>query len=54
MLIQELKANKIVPFEVDDIKPFKIFSFFLHLAPTIESTSATKIMNVFYVIYIIL
>ncbi len=43
MLIQEIKANKIIPFEVDDIKLIKIFSFFLHLAPTIESSSATNI-----------
>lgn len=43
MTISELKKNRIVPFEIDDITLQKIFSYFLHKAPSISSAWATKI-----------
>lgn len=43
MKIKDIKANIIYPFEIDDEKLIKLFSFYLHKAPTIESRSATQI-----------
>lgn len=41
--IKDIKANKVLPFEISDEKLMKLFSFFLHSAPTIESQSAAHI-----------
>lgn len=43
MRICDIKANQILPFEIDDIKLIRIFSFYLHSAPTVESRTATKL-----------
>lgn len=43
MTISDIKENKIAPFEIDDIKLTKLFSFFLHSAPTIDSNLASRI-----------
>ena len=43
MTIADIKANRILPFEIEDEKLKKLFSFYLHSAPTIESKSAAKI-----------
>lgn len=43
MTISDIKENKIAPFEIDDIKLTRLFSFFLHSAPTIDSTLASRI-----------
>lgn len=40
MNIQEIKENRIEPFNIDDIKLIKLFSFFLSSAPTIDSQTA--------------
>lgn len=41
--IKDIKADKVLPFEISDEKLIKLFSFFLHSAPTIESKSAAQI-----------
>lgn len=41
--IKDIKTNKVLPFEISDGKLIKLFSFFLHSAPTIESKTAAKI-----------
>lgn len=43
MTINDIKDNKNAPFEIDDIKLARLFSFFLHLAPTIDSNLASRI-----------
>lgn len=43
MTISDIKKNKIAPFEIDDIKLTRLFSFFLHSAPTIDSNLTSKI-----------
>lgn len=43
MKIEDIKTNRILPFEIEDEKLKKIFSFYLHSAPTIESRSAAMI-----------
>ena len=43
MTISEVKTNRINPFETENIKLIKLFSFFLHFAPTINSSLATTI-----------
>lgn len=43
MTINDIKDNNIAPFEIDDIKLARLFSFFLHLAPTIDSNLASRI-----------
>jgi len=43
MTISDIKENKIAPFDIDDIKLTRLFSFFLHLAPTIDSNLASRI-----------
>lgn len=43
MYISELLSNPIVPFEIEDMVLQKLFSFFLHLAPTIDSKTAANI-----------
>lgn len=43
MTIADILLNHIIPFEIDDEKLKKLFSFFLHSAPTIESASAAII-----------
>lgn len=43
MIINDIKENKISPFEIDDIKLTRLFSFFLHSAPTIDSNLASRI-----------
>ncbi|RGM17772.1 hypothetical protein DXC23_10980, partial [Eubacterium sp. OM08-24] len=43
MTINNIKENKIAPFEIDDIKLTRLFSFFLHSAPTIDSNLASRI-----------
>ena len=43
MTIGDIRKNTILPFEVDDLKLRKLFSFFLHSAPTIESSTAIAI-----------
>lgn len=43
MTINDIKENKITPFEIGDNKLTKLFSFFLHTASTIDSNLASKI-----------
>ena len=43
MTIRDIKENKIAPFEIEDTKLRRLFSFFLHTAPTIDSNLASKI-----------
>lgn len=43
MKIKDIKYNIIHPFEIDDVKLIRLFSFYLHTAPTIESRTATQI-----------
>lgn len=43
MQISDIKINHIIPFEIDDIKLTRLFSFFLHKSPTIDSNTATMI-----------
>lgn len=43
MKIADHLSNHIVPFETEDMKLKSLFSFFLHLAPTISSSSAGDI-----------
>jgi hypothetical protein len=38
--ISDILSNHITPFETEDMKLKSLFSFFLHLAPTISSSSA--------------
>lgn len=40
MVIADIKKNHIYPFEMEDCKIMRLFSFFLHKAPTIESEGA--------------
>lgn len=42
MTISEIKENNIIPFEIEDKELQSFFSFFLHIAPTIESNLALK------------
>ncbi len=46
MDIAELLANRIAPFEIADEKIKKLFSYYLHLAPTIESAFAAVVPSV--------
>lgn len=41
--INDVLNNRILPFEVDNTKLIRLFSFFLHSAPTISSKSAANI-----------
>ena len=43
MQISNIKANRITPFDIDDKKLVRLFSFFLHSAPTIDSATAANI-----------
>ena len=43
MTISDLLQHRILPFENNDVKLTKLFSFFLHSAPTIDSQSAAII-----------
>ena len=43
MRIRDIKSNQIFPFEIEDAKLVRLFSFYLHSAPTIESRTATQI-----------
>ena len=43
MKISDILANRILPFEIEDEKLKKLFSFYLYSAPTIESKSAAMI-----------
>lgn len=43
MIIKDIKSNTILPFEIEDIKLVKLFSFYLHSAPAIESKTAAQI-----------
>lgn len=43
MIIKDIKSNRILPFEIEDVKLVKLFSFYLHSAPTIESKTAAQI-----------
>lgn len=43
MIVKDILKNPIVPFEIDDRKILLLFSYFLHLAPTIDSRSAGSI-----------
>ena len=45
MQISDLLSKTILPFEIDDDKSIKIFSFFLHSAPTIDSKSSAQISD---------
>ena len=42
MTISDIKETN-CPFEIDDIKLTRLFSFFLHSAPTIDSNLASRI-----------
>ncbi len=41
--ISDIRSNRIAPFEIDDKKLIKLFSYFLHIAPTINSSTAMSI-----------
>lgn len=43
--IEDILKNRILPFEVESEKLRRLFSFYLHSAPTIESKSAAQIDN---------
>lgn len=43
MIIKDIIANRILPFEIEDVKLMKLFSFYLHSAPTIESRAAAQL-----------
>lgn len=43
MQISDIKANHIKPFEIDDVNLIRLFSFFLHSAPTVDSATASVI-----------
>ena len=43
MIIADILQNHILPFEIGDEKLKRLFSFFLHSAPTIESATAANI-----------
>ena len=43
MQISDIKTNRIIPFEIEDIKLIRLFSFFLHKSPTIDSNTAAMI-----------
>lgn len=43
MKICDIKAKHTLPFEIDDVKLIRLFSFYLHSAPTIESETAKKV-----------
>ena len=43
MTISELLSYKTIPFEIPNAQMEKLFSFFLHSAPTIDSRTAMKI-----------
>lgn len=43
MVIGDIIINRIAPFEISDDKLKKLFSYYLHLSPTIESSSAKGI-----------
>ena len=43
MQISDIKSNQIKPFEIENDKLTRLFSFFLHTAPTIDSASASII-----------
>ena len=45
MTIHDLRCNIVNPFEIEDGKLRNLFSFFLHSAPTIQSTSTTNIAH---------
>lgn len=45
MEISEILSNQIKPFEIEDQKLLKLFSFFLHSAPTISSNTAMIISD---------
>lgn len=42
MKIRDIKATQILPFEINDINLMRLFSFYLHSAPTIESRTAKQ------------
>ncbi len=42
MTISDIKENNFIPFETEDKELQSLFSFFLHIAPTIESNLALK------------
>ena len=44
--IQDLLTNPITPFDIDDPKLIKLFSFFLHTAPRISSNRAVSIDDI--------
>lgn len=46
MTISELLTHKTIPFEITNMKMEKLFSFFLHSAPTIDSRTAMKIDSI--------
>ena len=43
MIIKDIKVSHLPPFEIDDSKLKELFSFFLHLAPNIESKSSIQV-----------
>ena len=43
MQISDIIANQIKPFEIEKDKLVRLFSFFLHTAPTVDSASASVI-----------
>lgn len=43
MQISDIKNNRIIPFEIEDIKLIRLFSFFLHKSPTIDSNTVAMI-----------
>lgn len=45
MEIKDILDYRVVPFEIKDEKIEKLFSYFLHLAPTIESESSSNILR---------
>ena len=45
MFIGELEENRVLPFEIDGDKLKKLFSFFLHMAPTVDSRMALPVLD---------
>lgn len=43
MTISDILQHHVLPFEMEDVKLVRLFSFFLHSAPTIESATAISI-----------
>ena len=43
MIVSDILQHSVLPFELEDEKLLKLFSFFLHSAPTVKSRTAVSI-----------